>query len=240
MNDLLQLAIDAAGGLETWNKLTTVSAHISGGGALWDMKGQSGVLNDVNITVKLRDQWASHSPFIQADWHTSVTADRAAIEAAGGKVIKELIQPRASFKGHTLETPWSDVQLAYFAGYAMWTYFNTTFAFVQPGFKVEEIAGWQEEGETWRRLKVTFPDNIATHSKEQVFYYDSEGWLRRHDYDVEIAANAGAAHYLYDFQEFDGIVVPIRQRIYVRQPDNKPLLPDPVLVKLDFTNVKFK
>jgi hypothetical protein len=239
MNSLLQLAIDAAGGLETWNKYNKVSAHISGGGVLWDMKGQSGVLNDVNISVRLRDQWASHFPFIQSGWRSSVTAERVAIEDKDGKIIKELKDPRASFKGHKLETPWSDVQLAYFAGYAMWTYMNTTFAFVLPGFEVEEIGEWQEAGETWRRLKVTFPDNIATHSKQQVFYYDGEGWLRRHDYDVEIAANSGAAHYLDDFQEFDGLVVPVKQRIYVSQPDNTALKPEPVLVKLDLSNVKF-
>jgi hypothetical protein len=34
------------------------------------------------------------------------------------------LAPQASFAGHALETPWTEPQLAYFAGYAMWTYLN--------------------------------------------------------------------------------------------------------------------
>jgi hypothetical protein len=51
---------------------------------------------------------------------------------------------------------WDDLQLAYFA---KWTYLNTPFLFVLPGVETEEIQSWQEDGEAWRRLKVTFPCN---------------------------------------------------------------------------------
>jgi hypothetical protein len=37
-----------------------------------------------------------------------------ALENARGQVIEELLQPRSSFQGHTFETLWSDLQLAYF------------------------------------------------------------------------------------------------------------------------------
>src|SRR5436190_21563432 len=103
-----------------------------------------------------------------------------------GKVLEELLQPRTSFKGHTLETPWSDLQLAYFVGCAMWRYLNTPFLLVRPGVESEEVAPWQEAGETWRRLKVRFPSDIATHSTEQTLYFRSpriaeEARLRRRD-----------------------------------------------------------
>jgi hypothetical protein len=32
-----------------------------------------------------------------------------------------------------------------------------------PGVKSEELEPWQEAGETWRRLKVRLPTDIATH-----------------------------------------------------------------------------
>jgi hypothetical protein len=50
--------------------------------------------------------------------------------------------------------------------------------------ETKEIEPWQENGETWRRLKVTFPASIATHSAEQTFYFDQEGLLTRHDYEL--------------------------------------------------------
>src|SRR2546427_5673655 len=72
---------------------------------------------------------------------------RVALEDTHGHVLEELLQPRSSFKGHSLETPWNDLQLAYFAGCAMWTYLNTPFLLVRPGVESEEIEPWQEAGE---------------------------------------------------------------------------------------------
>jgi hypothetical protein len=52
----------------------------------------------------------------------------------------------------SLLTPWTDPQLAYFAGCAMWTYLNTPFLLAWPGVVCEELSPWQENGESWRRL----------------------------------------------------------------------------------------
>ena len=124
-------------------------------------------------------------------------------------MLEELLQPRASFEGH--DTTWSDLQLAYFAGYAMWTYLSIPFLLARPGVESEEVEPWQESDETWRRLKVLFPADIATHSKEQTLYFDRQGLLRRHDYNVEIDGTSGAAHYVYDNKEFSGIVFPTQE-----------------------------
>lgn len=45
---------------------------------------------------------------------------------------------------------------------------------MMPGFEVSEIPSWKEGNETWRGLRVRFPDNIASHSKEQDFYFDAD------------------------------------------------------------------
>jgi hypothetical protein len=110
------------------------------------------------------------------------------------------------YKGHTFDTSWNDLQLAYFAGTAMWTYMNTPFFLARPGVESEEIEPWQEAGETWRRLKVRFPADIASHSTEQTFYFDQQGLLK-HDCDVEIAGGTPAAHYVSDLKEFFGMAI---------------------------------
>jgi hypothetical protein len=96
----------------------------------------------------------------------------------------------------------------------MWTYLTAPFPFATPGFRTEELAHWQEDGETWRRLKVTFPDEIATHGKEQTFYFDSDGLVKRHDYTAEVLGTGPAAHYASEYEEFDGIMVPTKRRVY--------------------------
>lgn len=148
------------------------------------------------------------------------------------RYLKNSFNPGTSFQGHALETPWSDLQLAYFAGCAMWTYLNTPFLLVRPGVESEEVAPWQEAGETWRRLKVRFPSDIATHSTEQTLYFDHRGLLKRHDYDVEISGGTPAAHYVSDLREFSGIVFPTKRRIFPRQPDGHSA-PEPLVVSID-------
>ena len=238
MNDLATLAIDAHGGLDRWRQLKTVSAHLRQGGVLWKLKGQDGMLDDVHVTVDLRKEWASHRPFGQPNRHSSFQPDRVAIETSDGHVVEERANPRASFKGHAFDTPWDRLQLAYFAGYAMWTYLNTPFLFALSGVETDELASWQENGEAWRRLKVRFPEGIATHSAEQTFYFDQEGLLKRHDYEVDVAGGASAAHYVSGLREISGIIVPTQHTIFPRQPDGTSMS-TPLVVSIDITDIEF-
>jgi len=175
-----------------WGRFTTVTVHGINGGVLWGAKGKGKTLEDATITIDLHNEKVSHWPFGSPDRRSRFEPQRVGIEDANGKVVEELLRPRESFKGHTLETPWNDLQLAYFAGCAMWTYLNTPFLLARPGVESEEIEPWKEAGETWRRLKVRFPNDIATHSTEQTLYFDQKGLLKRHDYDVEISGGSPA------------------------------------------------
>src|SRR6266403_637686 len=221
--ELAMLAMKAHGGLERWNSFTMLSAHLIQGGAFWAVKGKAGVLDDVTVTVDLRNEKVSHWPFGSPDRRSRFEPQRVAFENATGKVLEELLQPRSSFQGHTLETPWNNLQLAYFVGCAMWTYLNTPFLLAEPGVDAEELEPWKERGETWRRLQVKFPANIVTHSNVQTLYFDQRGLLKRHDYDVEIAGGTPGAHYVDELKEFSGIVFPTKRRIFPRQSDGKAL-----------------
>ena len=234
--NLAKLVIEAHGGLERWNRYTRLSAHLIQGGVLWAAKGKAGVLDDVTVTVDLRQEKVSHWPFGSADRRSRFEPQRVALENAKGEVLEELMQPRSSFQGHTLETPWTDLQLAYFAGCAMWTYLNTPFLLARPGVESEEVEPWQEAGETWRRLKVRFPPDIATHSTEQTLYFDQHGLLKRHDYDVEISGGTAGAHYVSDLREFSSIVFPTKRRIFPRQP-NGHSAPEPLVVSIDLDQI---
>jgi hypothetical protein len=238
MNDLLALAVEAHGGLNRWNELSEVSADLEVGGVLWGLKGQQGFVGPSRVAASLHCQWASHSPFLHPAHRTAFNAEHVAIETQDGLPVEVRENTRVSFGGHTLETPWDRIQLAYFAGYAMWTYLTSPFSLVTEGFESEEVKPWQENGETWRALRVRFPKTIATHSAKQTFYFDNKGLLRRHDYDVDISAGSGAAHYVYDHKSFNGIMVPTRRRIHIRGEDGKPQM-EPLLVSIDLSNIKF-
>jgi hypothetical protein len=80
------------------------------------------------------------------------TLQRIAVETTEGQLVEERANPRASFAGHTLWTPWDLMQVAYFNGYARWTYLTT------------------------------YPEGMVGHSVEQEFYFGPDLLLRRHDY----------------------------------------------------------
>ncbi|MET7434050.1 hypothetical protein ABZT16_34605 [Streptomyces flaveolus] len=236
MSDLLGTIFDAYGGRARWEEAGRITARQFFGGALWGMKGHPGALDDVDVTVDLRREYVTQKPFFHPDHHTAFSADRVAVEDSDGNVVEELTDPRASFAGHDLMTPWTRLQLAYFSGSAMWTYLAEPLSLTYPGVRTEEIGPWTEDGEKFRRLHITFPDSIATLSTEQTVYVDSQGLIRRRDYSVEIAGNTPAAHYISGHQEVSGLVIPTTRMIYSRD-DEGHKIPEPLVVSVRLENV---
>ena len=237
MQQLLNHIIEAHGGMARWKSFNTLSAHLSQGGIIWPLKGKAGLLDEVDVTVRLHQPWTSHSPFGAAQRRTAVTPERVAIENSDGTLLEEVLAPRATFDGHQLDTPWSDAQLAYFVGYAMWNYLTMPFTLALPGFDIAELPAWQENGLTLRRLQVSFPPQLATHSPVQTFYFSPDGLLRRHDYEVDISGGAPAVHYLSGHTEVQGIVVPTSHRIFVRDADGGHQA-EPLVVSIDVSAIK--
>jgi len=230
--------IQAYGGVSRWQQISTIKIHQILGGGLWAIKGVDGILNKSVVEISLPEERAWHRPLPKAGLRSSFQPGRVQIETDDddAQTVEVLTSPRESFRGHKLETPWSTLQLAYFAGYAMWTYLSEPFSLTLPGVQTDQIEDWNEDGEVWRRLRVRYPANIATHSTEQVVYVDSNGLLRRRDYDVDIADSSPAAHYMYDHREFDGIVMPLKRVVYVRDERGHPMR-DMVTVTIDVTEV---
>jgi hypothetical protein len=106
------------------------------------------------------------------------------------------------------------------------------------GFRTSELAPWDEAGQRWRRLRVTWPSYLATHSTEQTLYFDGEGLLARHDYDVEISGGTSAAHYVTDYAEVAGIKVPTKHRIFPRTPEGHALA-ELLVVSIDVGEIAF-
>jgi hypothetical protein len=178
------------------------------------------------------------TPFGKADQRMVFTPERVLVETLSGTIVAERSNPRATFAGHTLTTPWDMLQRAHFHGYAGWTYLNTPFLLAMRGFEVEEIALWHEGGEVWRGLRARFPDMIASHSKEQDFYF-GEDFLLRHDYSFEIAGGVPVAQYVYDIVEAEGFRFPSKRREYVRGPELRAIR-DLLLISIDLSNFRLK
>jgi len=233
---LLDSVLAAHGGLDRWREFSTIEATIISGGKLWEIKGQPQDPTPRRMTVALQQEWASVQPFGAADQKSDFTPQRIAIEKLDGRVVSERVNPRDSFAGHELTTPWDPLQRAYFNGYALWTYLTTPFLMTLPDFTVNEIDPIEDHGERWYGLQAQFPDRFASHSRLQEFYFDSDFVLRRHDYRVDVAGGFAAIQYVYNMVEADGIRLPSKRRAYRCGADGR-LLPDELMVSIDISDV---
>jgi hypothetical protein len=120
--------------------------------------------------------------------------------------------PRRRSPGRPAPRRGDEFQAAHFAGEANWNYLVAPFIFARDDFTAEETEPWYEDGQTWRTLLVTYPDTIVAHHREQTYYFDDAGLLRRLDYSVDILGGGPAVHYPSAYRELDGIMVPTRRR----------------------------
>jgi hypothetical protein len=188
--------------------------------------------------VALHQEWVSQHPFGSPDRRSSFTPRRVELRNGQGATVEALDDPRETFAGHAFDTPWTRLQLAYFVGTAMWTYLTQPFCLTLPGFVVEELSPWREDNRDLRRLRVEWPSYLASHSTEQTLYFDQEGRLARHDYEVEISAGAPATHLFDGFVSVDGITMPTRHRIHARDATGR-LDTSSVIVAIDVDDIAF-
>jgi hypothetical protein len=220
-DDLLELVLEASGGLKRWSNIQTLTTRLSASGPFWELKGYKNAFLEETLEIDVQRQHTVFTPWVESDQKIIFDggAERVILQHADGQTVESRTNPRASFEGYDMFTPWDKLQVGYFLSYAMWNYLTTPYLFTFPGVEKREIEPWDEDGQTWRRLHVTFPKSIATHTAEQTFYYDSEGILKRMDYTVDVNGDAVIAHYMEAYKTFDGMVFPTRRLVYPRNPD---------------------
>lgn len=236
MSELRDLVLQAHG-FSGWSRVKTIDADVSITGMLWARKGWPDALKSTHVTVDVTSQRVSYAPFTTAGVRSVYEPDQVAIETFDGKIIKNRMNPRAAFDGHSVETAWDDLHLAYFSGYAIWNYLTTPFLFALPGFTTEEIEPWNEQGEMRRRLKVTFPDFISTHCPEQIYHVAGDGLICRLDYGAAVTGGVPMAHYISDYRDVKGIRLATRRRAYRRNSDGTPITAG-IAVAIDIADIR--
>lgn len=217
MDDLLTAVLDAHGGLRDWADATRVTARMSLGGPFWAARGWPDVYSGQTVTIDPHREHITFAPFTAPDRMPvlDVGPERVGVTTPDGGVVEERVNPRGSFPTafDAGSTPWDAIQLAYFASAGVWNYLASPFVFTHPGVEAREIEPRGEDGQTWRRLAVTFPKTIANHNAGQVFYYDDSFMQRRMDYSPDVTGGPPVAHYTHDHRTFDGFVFPTRRLV---------------------------
>jgi hypothetical protein len=231
-------AIEAHGGMDYWNSLDAVEAEISARGFLFTAKRRP-------VLRRVRMRAATHEPrFTFFDFPKPgqsaelIGNDEVRILDSKGAVVARRENPRAVFRGLRRQFAWDDLDFIYFGGYATWNYLTTPFLLARKGFTVEALDALQGALQPLTRLHVTFPDDVPTHSRHQVFYFDDQRLLRRLDYTAEVVGKwAHAAHLCEEYRTFNRLKMPTRRRVLPLFFGHGPM-PGPILVELEIHDIR--
>jgi hypothetical protein len=234
---ILYEVIDAHGGMDYWNSLEALDVEISASGFLFTAKRRP-------VLRRIRMRAATHEPrFTFLDFPKSgqtselIGNARVRILDSEGKTVAHRENPRAAFRGLRRQFAWDDLDFIYFGGYATWNYLTTPFLLARDGFVVEALEPLKGALEWFTRLQVTFPDEVPTHSRKQVLYFDDQRLLRRLDYTAEVVGGwAHAAHLCEEYRTFGKLKAPTRRHVLPLLFGHKPL-PGPVLVALEVHHI---
>lgn len=190
---LLEEAIAAHGGMQRWRELKLIELTLRCGGIAMALKGRPGVLRELAASVDVR------RPHVQFD-------RLGTFDAADGRPC-----------GITRRLRWSDQDVLYFTGYALWNYITAPFMLANDDVTVEELAG--------RRLRATFPAELPTHSRKQTFHLGQDGRITRLDYTAEVFGPwARAANHCLVHERVDGLLFATRRRVVARGVPGPPLV----------------
>jgi hypothetical protein len=107
--ELLDLAIETAGGHRLWSTLRGLKIDISIGGPIWAIKGwPPGKTFDQVLTLDTAAEHIVFTPFTRPDQQMvyDAAADRVTMQALGGEPVQTLTPARAAFKGMLRGSAW--------------------------------------------------------------------------------------------------------------------------------------
>ncbi len=215
--ELLKRVIERHGGQKQWEKVNKLVVYARTSGIALPLRFRFKVFKDYAAEISTREPRVVITPHPVHGSRGGFYRDTVWIESAAGQLLEKRERSRQAFGDFRHKIWWDDLDAMYFAGYALWNYLTTPFILLQQGMQIDAMEKWQEGNEEWHRLRVLFPETVPTHCREQIFYFDDDGLLKRHDYTAEVFGKwAKAAHYCTSYRQFGGFKFPTRRTVYPR------------------------
>jgi hypothetical protein len=215
-------AIEAYGGAERWLRADRIEALVSVTGLAWWLKMRRPVPR-TKLRIELASPIARLEPVDRSGRVGILNGKDALLEDASGAVVAKREAAGKYFPGGRRAFYWDSLDLAYFAGHAMWNYFTFPRQLLRPEIDWKEVS----EGV----LEAHYPPELPTHSAIQRFHFDSKtGLLCRHDCTLEAVGPWAHVTQIVDhYRERDGIPYFGLRTVYFRRSDGSRI-PWPTLI----------
>lgn len=233
---LLDDVIAAHGGRERWKSVTAIEASLSSGGFAFTSHCQPTALRSLEICVTPHERQVVFGNFGRPGWSGHFAPDLVAIRDGEGRLVGERNEPRKNFRKPIKNVVWDKLDILYFAGYAIWNYFSFPYLLEEPGAAVSlPTAADTGRGD---RLVVDFAPTVPTHSPRQLFHFDEDLLLTRHDYTADVIGGwATAANCILGSEVVSGLRFYTRRKVFPRMGRRQTLLPLPLLVWIEIDDL---
>lgn len=230
--------VDQHGGSHLWQRCRSIEARLSSGGLAFASRFQGGALLNRTIGLRPHARRLTAEPYPGPGFIGIWTPELVRIARTSGGIDRERQNPRHAFDSFAKHVRWDELDVLYFAGYALWNYLTFPFLLAEPGVEVRQTSGSPEGMSGCLTLCATFPDDFPTHSREQRFHIDRETLLlRRHDYTADVIGRwASAANVCVASEQVAGLRFYTRRRVYPRLGANL-VVPIPTLVWIELSDV---
>lgn len=233
---LLEEVAEAHGGCGRWNAVECIEADLSSGGFAFASHCQPNALKRLHVTLYPHARKVVLRDFHAPGWTALWTPQLVQLRDERGMLIRERVNPRQSFSRFSKHFAWDELDILYFAGYALWNYLSFPFILLGTGVDVREpLDGVARRP---RALWARFDASVPTHSAEQRFVLDRNLRLTRHDYTADVIGSwAKAANLCTASEVVDGLRFYTRRVVFPQRGLDRHW-PFPTLVWIELDNVR--
>lgn len=226
-NDLINRICDAHGGLDRWKLVESIELQMDIFGPILITRFKSPWLSNIVANVFTDKPYVSFHNFpepgqtgIFDGFDVYIYNDNDIIYTE--RNYSSTAQLRSKPRLH-----WDHLDMIYFLGYGLWNSCCSPFVLGEQGFDCRQGADTRDnDGSILNTLHVRYPSHIPTHARQQVFYFDEQGLLKRSDHKSEASSPiAFGSHYSRDYRNIDGIELATRRTVIPRLWNGTSLSP---------------
>jgi len=220
LSSLLEQVLEAHGGLEQWHKLSDLVTGIQMEGHLCPPSTPSNAIPQSQAFFALRQQ---RIVMVTDDGGQRILIEPHLVSFAGDRNTQLKVLPISETASWAacVEGNLDLMRTAYVLGFVIRLYVTAPFLYTTAGFIVDEIDPWQEDGETWRVLRIGFPLDVETPARVQYAYYGDDGLLRRTRYKLGGREGTDCVDYVSSYQQVNGIWLPMAHEVLACDSDGR-------------------
>ncbi len=213
--EILDRAVEAHGGAETWTRMRELRIELSIGGLALASKGCTPAAMRLKTRIDPKSVRVEMAPY--RGGIARLDGWKASVLDRDGNVTHSLDVAHDAEGQTALRRLWQPVHHVFFFGYAIWNYALTPWLLTQSDMRSTALEPLPWRGAMHERVRVRFPADLPTHCREQDFWFAPDGRLSRLDYTAHVLSRfAHGAHEVDRYELFDGVPFATRRRVWVR------------------------